>query len=539
MWPKKLPDYILQDVRRSAEVGVFQRINDVLSDEWTCFYSSPWWGIDRRGGEREGEADFILSHPEKGVLFLEVKGGQISYDPERKTWYSTDRNAIRHTIKDPIQQATSCKHRFIERMKNSEDWPKKRVRMRHGVVFPNSMRPKETVQSLGGYNKSLFAFSQEFEASFDEWIETRLSNHGVDDYEIGPGLNGISLLRRIIADPITLLAPPKQAIDLEIEQMEMILTGAQLQVIEELIDLKKAVVEGGAGTGKTVLATELASRLSFINKKVLFVCRGEALSKRIKLNVRHISNIDVDTVGSLMNRFAGPTSQARTYQKYEVLIVDEAQDIDQDSWENFNKYLTEDASIFAFFDSNQAVYKLPDDISTRLGAKSQILKLNLRNTQWISKVTNGLYEGPLIRSCGPEGVAPQNLNLQLSENQFQLASDMVKNLVRNELVSENYITCLVENEQEVSIMMKHLLVDGMQSRRADEVSISAITVETVSRFKGLESPIVIILASNSMSRNMELAYVAVSRARSRLIILGSGETSILQKAINDAINQHT
>ena len=81
MWPIRIPSWISQDRRRSAEIRVFNQLEKELDDSWSVFYSRPWYGISQSGGEIEGEADFIVAHPDFGILFLEVKGGQISFEP--------------------------------------------------------------------------------------------------------------------------------------------------------------------------------------------------------------------------------------------------------------------------------------------------------------------------------------------------------------------------------------------------------------------------------------------------------------------------
>lgn len=49
-----------------------------LPDSYTVFYSYRWLGtISQR--RSEGEADFVVLHPSKGILSIEVKAGDIAY----------------------------------------------------------------------------------------------------------------------------------------------------------------------------------------------------------------------------------------------------------------------------------------------------------------------------------------------------------------------------------------------------------------------------------------------------------------------------
>ena len=42
-------------------------------------------GTNRDGSEKDGEADFLIAHPESGFLSIEVKGGRISVT-ENNQW---------------------------------------------------------------------------------------------------------------------------------------------------------------------------------------------------------------------------------------------------------------------------------------------------------------------------------------------------------------------------------------------------------------------------------------------------------------------
>ncbi|MGL3210653.1 hypothetical protein [Bradyrhizobium sp. BR 1433] len=62
-------------------VRVYDTLEGALGPEWTVFYGRPWLGITPYGEEQDGEADFVVVHPVRGFLTIEVKG-QDSQDPE-------------------------------------------------------------------------------------------------------------------------------------------------------------------------------------------------------------------------------------------------------------------------------------------------------------------------------------------------------------------------------------------------------------------------------------------------------------------------
>ena len=62
-----------------------------LPDDYAV-YCNRRWHTPRRGGAgpRPAEADFLIAHPDHGILVVEVKGGRIRYDPKTDSWFSND-----------------------------------------------------------------------------------------------------------------------------------------------------------------------------------------------------------------------------------------------------------------------------------------------------------------------------------------------------------------------------------------------------------------------------------------------------------------
>src|SRR3954453_21958722 len=85
------PQRLLEPPTSGAERDLFGLFESRLPASYTVFYSVSW--LARRGGSgaRDGEADFLIVHPDHGILVLEVKGGQIAYDGALDRWTSRDR----------------------------------------------------------------------------------------------------------------------------------------------------------------------------------------------------------------------------------------------------------------------------------------------------------------------------------------------------------------------------------------------------------------------------------------------------------------
>ncbi len=84
MIPKTLP----KTIRSNAEKKLFDIFEKELSNDYIVFHGT-WWQ-DIKYIVQDREADFIIIHPDKGILILEAKGGQVRYDPIDKTWYQNE-----------------------------------------------------------------------------------------------------------------------------------------------------------------------------------------------------------------------------------------------------------------------------------------------------------------------------------------------------------------------------------------------------------------------------------------------------------------
>jgi len=527
MWPRSLPQWVVQDPRRFAEREVYAKLDKGLDDSWSVYYSRPWWGISRTGAELDGEADFVVAHPAKGVLFLEVKGGLVIHDPTTSNWTSKDRFGVTHRIKDPMQQALKSKHELLKKFRATQGWPAQRVRMRHGVVLPDC--DPTTADMVGGYEQQLFCFSSEVRDRLGKWVEDRLASHIGDqhDIEIGPGAKGISAIDATIAAPARLTVPMHRELEADIAQQDALLTGAQLQAVMFIDAFPRVVVEGGAGTGKTLIACELAIRSSRSGRRALLCCLSEALAVSLRRRIGELPRLTIKTLAEIRI----DASEAR-HGRYETVIVDEGQDVEWADWDLLEKYLEANGLLRVLFDSNQAVYRARDDLETRLQATALPLSLNLRNTRRIAAVTEPLYRGPLIHCTGAEG-RPAVLYECPSIDAASNVVATVLELVQGQSLAPGDIAVLAPNANAANDIKTRLFAAKVKSTNAVEPVSNAVVVETIARFKGLESVATVILADRVCANNSELSYVGVSRARALLIVVGPIADTALGRALRE------
>jgi hypothetical protein len=247
------------------------KVRDSLSaiDDLVILHSVAWQSR-RNGQQSDGEADFILLVPKHGILVLEVKGGGI--EVVSGAWYSTDSDYIRHPIKNPFEQAKDSKYALFTYLKGI-DPSFGRIPIVHGVAFPDI-----TVDRILGLNApraivldriDLASPSMAMERIFGHWGKTYpLSRNEIDRLValLAPTVRVRRLLRDDVADA---------------ERALIVLTSEQVRILQSLRRIKKAVILGGAGTGKTVLAVEKARQLTASGFRTLLLCYNAPLKQHL------------------------------------------------------------------------------------------------------------------------------------------------------------------------------------------------------------------------------------------------------------------
>lgn len=93
----KSPDYY--ETGSSGERRIYKSLRDNLDDNWLVVHSFRWIKLmSSTGRKAQGEGDFILFNQFKGILVIEVKGGEVEYTD--REWFSTDHKGQRHRIQD-------------------------------------------------------------------------------------------------------------------------------------------------------------------------------------------------------------------------------------------------------------------------------------------------------------------------------------------------------------------------------------------------------------------------------------------------------
>ena len=293
MWPKRLPGDIEKRTLRQTECEVYRRLQTELDDSFVVYYSRPWLGLKPDGEEIDGECDFVVAHAKMGMLALEVKGGAVAYDPGGERWTSTDRWGFTHTVKNPVGQARTAKHELLRKLRHSRRWEARRIRARHGVILPHASAP--AVDLGADMPKRIFCFFEDFKAGLGEWIRRRFGDRPTDQHRTEDlGRDGLRALEDILAKPFHLRTPLGVRLSLDDDELRT-LTQQEFHILRSIADYPRVAISGGAGTGKTVLATEEARRWAESGARTLFVCFNRRLATEVHRRLQEGPPVSVMT----------------------------------------------------------------------------------------------------------------------------------------------------------------------------------------------------------------------------------------------------
>lgn len=102
---KMIPKNEMNFNRSIGEKEVYNSLKK-LDDEYIVFHSIRW--ENRNKYNICGEADFIVIHPQKGIVVIEVKSGEIELKDQK--WYQIRLdNGNKIEMQDPMRQANNSR----------------------------------------------------------------------------------------------------------------------------------------------------------------------------------------------------------------------------------------------------------------------------------------------------------------------------------------------------------------------------------------------------------------------------------------------
>ncbi|MGD2049343.1 MAG: NERD domain-containing protein [Chloroflexota bacterium] len=539
----------LQNVTSPAEARLYEAFRDQLENDYTVFHGVHWQALDGDYRPRDGEADFIIAHPQRGILILEVKGGGIRHDPQTNSWISIDRSGRSHTIKDPFYQARYSKYALQDELKKIVDLRESKINIGHAVAFPDILasqvltgpdRPREIVMDC---NDAL---------NLSRWVGATLAHYRGQETQAGiaPGEEAVTALMDLLGKSWELR--PIMWSEFRREQEQMIcLTEQQYTVLDLLNRYRRALISGCAGSGKTTLAVEKAQRLARQKFRVLFTCYNKNLAADLRQKLKGNSYLDLvhfhelcyqlaEKAGVLPQKPANgddpgwqlffdehlpeaamDAADILEDTRYDAIVVDEGQDFLGSWWIPLQTLLhdPDQGILYIFFDDNQRLYDRLGDFPIQAPPFS--LSINCRNTRNIHKQVMKFYQGQERppSTMQPKGRPVEYVYFSDAEQFQRKLQSVIHQLTVEEKVPHNEVVILTP------LRKKSRLWDMAGPPPLTDQwppGSNQVYVSTIHSFKGLESSVIILVEVERWPEKAieleSLLYVGCSRARNHLIV---------------------
>lgn len=547
-----------------GERRVFELLqNDPDTKDWIVLHS---FGVSCHRSKRNAEIDMIVLVPGLGVLCLEIKGSKVSR--REGVWdygYKT-------STEGPFRQASSAMHALRGTI-GQKDSLCRNLLFWSGVIFTSQSFHEQSPewhpwQFIDGPDLTRKPISRLITNMLERAHKHSASRSGsvywYYDEASRPSESIVRRLVQLMRGDFEAVSSLKDVVQ-QAEQTIKALTEEQYAVLDSLEDNDRILVNGLAGTGKTVLAMEAARRACQTGASVLLVCfnkllgewisgeiGGIASSARAAIHAVHIHGLMREIVGS-----TAPVGEGSKYwqkelpeqallslwdgenaKKYDVLIVDEAQDIlTAEYLDVLSELLVGGLAggkwlIFGDF-KNQAIYlgsseRSADDLTKDLAERSphhakHSLYVNCRNAE---KIANTLT---LVCSLSPgykktiqdvEGAEVEPRFWKDDAEQQAMLSETLHDLRPAFGPKGIVVLSTRKDEQSCAAKLEEQGRAALSPLRNSKGAVVDIPYATIHAFKGLEAQAVVVTDIASLGEEQRaLLYVAMSRARIRLVLL--------------------
>ena len=553
-----IPEIDPATIENAGERAAYKALRSQLPSNWVVRFHYPFCWKD---GNRlvEGEADFIVLAPKRGLMVIEVKGSH-GYDCKNGQWIRIKPDGTREIANNPFEQATKVKHRLVERIsrrvfsKGKNELP---CTYGHLVMYPNGkvegQLPCSVEPCLMVAYKDMNRITERLEHGFEQWSGGNVTS----------GLNPDDMQRivKFLSDDsqgVPVFAASSDEDDERIEQ----LTQHQFRSFQGLLRGKRVHVTGPAGSGKTLLARWSAELLAGRGERILLTCYNRVLAEWLRGLHRGGSPLEIHSFFSLCRSvvmkaglpFSPPNDpdKQREYwrstapalfdeaisklgpdqlERYDGIIVDEGQDFHPDWWVPLMLMLKEpDAGRLCVFSDGdqQGVYGQGETFPD--GLFPYDLQDNCRNTRKIATYCGNVIGKKLgMMPLLPEGFPPRIMAASEDPRmRAKAAKEAYGHLLEQGFDSTRIAilsTMRAGNEQGSLTYLPTMFglpLKGGSDALADWKEGRSIWASTIKTFKGLEADCIIVTdctLEDSGEGGLSELYVGTTRAKHQLVLI--------------------
>lgn len=544
-----IPPYMGEEIKSNAEKKMYDVLQNLDMEDAYVLHSL---GLPKHQSKIYGEIDFVVVC-KRGVACLEIKGGRV--ECREGKWFFTDRYGVeRQKPEGPFAQVTGNMFSLLKKLKNkfSTNPRMKNILVGCGVVFPDiefKSSSQEIIQEIV-YDSRTSNITDYLNAVFAYWTgrqhrePSKLSKNDVK--EIVNYLRGDFSFIPTLRDRLN-----------NIEQRLVRLTNEQARIMDALEMNSHLLIEGNAGTGKTLLATEFARKRAERGDKVLYLTFNKNLANNINSQISAIDNLKVINVHALFGEYvqvdvtklkenpqkyfgeilpeqffdwvSSLSSEELDALKHDLIVMDEGQDIIKPvylySLDVLLKNGFEKGNWVIFYDEKQNIYN-PEyadgmEIIDSYSCTRFKLFVNCRNTIQIGTYSSKMSGVEITEFLHENGEEVQKVAYTDKADFKRKIKEILKSL-RAEKIDLTDVVFLAPKKYSNSILDETGIEANELGENFDSNS-SLPRYATIQGFKGLDAKIVILVGVDDIQdKNFsKFMYIAGTRARTLLYVVAS------------------
>lgn len=559
-----IPPRISKETKSPGERILFPMLEtDPITKNWIVLHSL---NIAAHINNLEGEADFLVIVPERGIVLVEVKAVR-SVGRSNGMWQL---GASPPTTRSPFDQANEA-YRSVEKSLKEMGFELGGIPFDSLVWFTHISRAHHIVDTPEWKTWEAL-YSEDRRGSVGEAILKFLDETANHMRSRGRSIRPSKLDQGLANRLASALRPDFQrkqsAAELRrdlVGELEQVLA-EQLEALDVMEDNQRVVFVGPAGSGKTHLAKAAARKHAAEGKTGYLVCFNRYLAKQLQDELADVKGLRIGTFHALVRSVCGinvpdPTPEGWWDNEFldvalewllnnnaslDYLIIDEAQDLLRTRYIDILDLLVKGGLsmgrtlVFGDFD-HQKIYTNEDGLdvycSRVVHASLYRLQSNCRNLPRVGasvELFGRLNPGykrfrrnddgvlPAFKSYKAVGEAESYLIKaikELTDQGYELQDIVVLSPIRKSVAAEATSAWLRRRVRPFP-------------RPANENTASFATIHS---YKGLEAPCVIVTDIDEEARPTDLAnllYIGMSRSTMRTIVIG--QTSTLSEVLPGA-----